>query len=89
MRLNHAKSVVSKVPDELVTVQTLLALEADLKDIDIEGLREMINEHIEKEKANKIEQVREARDQAFKDCLKARRIKDQRERLKRDIQALQ
>jgi hypothetical protein len=47
-----------------------------LKDIDIEGLREMINEHIEKEKANKIEQVREARDQAFKDCLKARRIKD-------------
>jgi hypothetical protein len=60
-----------------------------LKDIDIEGLREMINEHIEKEKANKIEQVRGARDQAFKDCLKARRIKDQRERLKRDIQALQ
>ena len=47
MRLNHAKSVVSKVPDKLVTVQTLLALEADLKDIDIEGLREMINEHIE------------------------------------------
>jgi hypothetical protein len=37
-----------------VTIQTLLALEADLKDIDIEGLREMINEHLEKEKADKI-----------------------------------
>jgi hypothetical protein len=72
-----------------VTIQTLLALEADLKDIDIEGLREMINEHLEKEKADKIEQARGARDQAFRDCLRARRIKDQRERLKRDIQALQ
>jgi hypothetical protein len=72
-----------------VTIQTLLALEADLKDIDIEGLREMINEHLEKEKADKIEQARGARDQAFRDYLRARRIKDQRERLKRDIQALQ
>ena len=36
----------------------------------------MINEHIEKEKADKIEQARGARDQAFRDCLKARRIKD-------------
>lgn len=66
----------------------LLALEADLKDIDIEGLREMISDHKEKEKANKIEQVRGVRDQTFRDCLKARRIKDQRERLKRDIQQL-
>jgi hypothetical protein len=47
-----------------------------MKDIDIEGLREIINEHIEKEKADKIEQARGARDQAFRDCLKARRIKD-------------
>ena len=54
-KFNDAKSVVSKVPSELVTIQKLLSLESDLKDIDIEGLREMISEHREKEKADRIE----------------------------------
>lgn len=46
-KLSKAANLISKVPFEVVTIQQLLNAEADLKDVDIDCLKDSIRDYHE------------------------------------------